>query len=405
MRTRYGVSPWLLQFPDSRRPSYPKATGEAAADVVIIGAGLTGCTTAYVCAAAGLNVRVLEAQRVGHGASGRSGGLLLPEPGPAFRDLAGAHGVRIARSAFESWRKAALDGAALLRRLGIKAGLEPYALVTIATADGERLLRRENDAREEAGLDVAWLGRKPLQRATGLDAPAALKVGDAFALDPYRATVGLAQAAAKRGAKFFEQSRVRKVRFSRKDAEVTTGDATVRTTAVVVTTGSAPAEFKQLRRHFAHKETYLTLTEPLSAAMKKAAMRTGVIVGDTRAPRHHLRATSDGRLLIVGADQRETPERNRKAVLVQRTGQLMYEALLTYPVIAGLRPEFGWEAAYAEPADGLPYIGAHRNFPHHLFALGGSGDSVTGAFLAARIILRAVQGVPAKEDAVFSWNR
>jgi hypothetical protein len=51
------------------------------------------------------------------------------------------------------------------------------------------------------------------------------------------------------------------------------------------------------------------------------------------------------------------------------------------------------------------YIGPHRNYPHHLFALGGGRDTVTGAFVAARIIARALQGTPDKSDDVFGWNR
>ena len=51
------------------------------------------------------------------------------------------------------------------------------------------------------------------------------------------------------------------------------------------------------------------------------------------------------------------------------------------------------------------YIGAHRNYPHHVFALGGRRESVTGAFVAARIILRTVQGVADKADDVFGWMR
>ena len=51
------------------------------------------------------------------------------------------------------------------------------------------------------------------------------------------------------------------------------------------------------------------------------------------------------------------------------------------------------------------YIGPHRNHPRHLFALGGGGDSVTGAFLAARIIARALQGAPEKADAVWGFTR
>jgi len=115
--------------------------------------------------------------------------------------------------------------------------------------------------------------------------------------------------------------------------------------------------------------------------------------------------TPDSRLLVLGGDQDETAERRRPDVLVQRTGQLMNEALTMYPAIAGLRPEWGWEAAYGETADGLPYIGPHRNYPRHLFAFGGAGDSLTGAFLAARMLVRALQGEPEKSDQVFGWTR
>ena len=82
----------------------------------------------------------------------------------------------------------------------------------------------------------------------------------------------------------------------------------------------------------------------------------------------------------------------------------MYELLMLYPAIAGLRPEYGWSVPYAETADRLMFIGPHRNYPRHLFALGSSGDSVTGAFLAARIVTRALHGTPEKGDDVLGWG-
>ena len=83
----------------------------------------------------------------------------------------------------------------------------------------------------------------------------------------------------------------------------------------------------------------------------------------------------------------------------------MYELLTMYPGDLGTEAGVRLGPAYGETADGLMYIGPHRNYPHHLFALGGSGDSVTGAFLAARILARAAAGAPAKGDDVFGWTR
>lgn len=404
-RTRYGVSPWIHQFPDSRRPNYPRAKGALDRDVVIIGGGLTGCAAAYACAAAGVRAVVLEAGRVGQSAAGRSAGLLLPDPGPAFRDISQAHGLRAARSAFQSWRRAALDAAALLRRLGIKCGLDAHDALLMARRDDEKTVRREFEAREAAGLDGTWLAHKQLLAAAALDAPGGIKMRDAFGLDPYRACVGLAAAAVKRGVPIYERTPVRKVRVGRKQVEVIAEGATIRAETVVVATGIATAEYKQLRRHFSAREAYLVLTEVVPAAIRRALGTRGATIVDTRTPRHRIRFTADDRILVGGADQPATPERKREPILVQRTGQLMYELLTMYPVISGLMPEYGWQLAYGETADGLPYIGAHRNLPRHLFALGSGGDSVTGAFLAARIVLRNLQGAPDKADAVFGWTR
>lgn len=406
MRTRYGTSPWVHRVPASRVPDFPRFRGGRAADVVVIGGGLTGCTVAYLCAAAGLDTVLLERDRAGRGRTGRSAGLLGPEPGPAFRDVAAAYGLRSARLVFETWRRGALDGAALLRRLRVNCRLEPRELVLMAPREHEKAARREYDARRDAGLDVAWLTQKQVQQRLRLEAAVGLKLRDGFLLDPYRACLGVAGAAARRGAACFERTPVQKVRFTRRYAEVIVDGGTIRTARVVVATGTATAEFKPLQRHFDRRETYLTLTEPLAAAVRRELGEPRFALRDAGAPPHHSLAwTREAQLVIAGADQQETPLRVRPAVLVQRTGELMYETLRRYPAISGLQPEYGWDAPYGATRDGLMYIGAHRNYPHHLFALGGGATGVTGAFAAARILLRAIQGAPDKGDEVFSWTR
>ena len=97
--------------------------------------------------------------------------------------------------------------------------------------------------------------------------------------------------------------------------------------------------------------------------------------------------------------------RQRDKVIVQRTGQLMYELSTLYPEISGILPEYGWASDYALTAEGVPYIGAHRNYPHHLFAFGDSSRGDTGAFLASRMIVRQHFGETDPADEAFSFNR
>jgi glycine/D-amino acid oxidase-like deaminating enzyme len=405
MPTRYGESPWISESPRTRRPDFPRLRGEHTCDVVIVGGGLTGCATAYTCAMAGLKPLVIEGDRVGQGSAGRSGGLLLADPGPMFRDVVQAHGVRAARRVFETWARGASDGAALLKRLKVPRGVTPTSDVMVGFRGDDKALTREHSAREEAGIPTRWLPAAQARKATNLDTAVAMRVPYGFAVDPYQACVAVALAASRRGATFFEKSPVRKVKFGRKSVEVLTADAVVRADTVVITTGIATAEFKPLRRHFKRRETYLVMTQQVTAAVRKQLGPNDVTIRDVRMPHHRIRWAPDQRLIISGADQDETPGRTRDALLVQRTGQLMYELLMMYPAISGLQPQYGWHLPYGETADGLMYIGPHRNYPHHLFALGSGGDTISGAFVAARILARAVRGQTDKADEVFGWTR
>jgi glycine/D-amino acid oxidase-like deaminating enzyme len=329
---------------------------------------------------------------------------MSPEPGPSFRVLIERHGLRAARGIFEGWRRGALDAAALIRRLGVKCDLESRETLIVAADHEERDLRREHDARRDAGLDLTWLTRKQLLARMKLDAAGGLKVRDGFSLDPYRAAIGMAKAAAEAGASLHERSIVKKVTFTRKHADVITDGGRIRTTRVIVATGGLTDLYKPLRRHLDDRETYVVVTDRLPAAVRKQLGEPQVVIRDLENPATQLMLLGD-RMLVSGGDQAAIPPRKRVPVLVQRAGHLMYEALKKYPAISGLQPEYSWESPYGMTADGLMYIGAHRNYPHHLFAVGGSSASVTGSFVAGRMLLRAVHGEPDKADEALGWNR
>ena len=83
----------------------------------------------------------------------------------------------------------------------------------------------------------------------------------------------------------------------------------------------------------------------------------------------------------------------------------MYELSRLYPAISGVMPEYGWTTRLATGLDGLPLAGPHRNFPHHLFAIGLGHAGVAGAYLAARILLRSYQETSEPADEHFGFSR
>ena len=406
MTTKYGKSPWIDAFPKSRVPSYPKHKGTTPFDVVVLGGGLTGCTTAYALSAAGVKTVLLEAGQIGRGTTALSAGLITDDPGVSFAELEKLVGLRSARRSFQMWRRSALDFAALLRRLEIKCALEPRTTLTVATtADQVARLNKDQKSRRDAGLDAPLLNARAVRGDAWLDAAAGLRTRDAASIDPYRACVGLAAAAADRGTVIFERSPVRRITFDRKIAEVFTSGGSIRTSRVVVATGMPTPLFKSLARHFWFRSAYMTLTEPLAARVRQQMARTDTVIRDAAQPPHMIRWVGDDRVLVCGADIDSAPLRLRDRFVVQRTGQLMYELSTMYPDISGAQPEYGWAAEYVRTANSLPCIGPHRNFPHHLFAFGDSSHGVTGAHLASRILIRHHFEEMDPGDAVFGFHR
>jgi glycine/D-amino acid oxidase-like deaminating enzyme len=403
--TKYGKSPWIDQFPKSRVPTLPRYKGSQQTDVVIIGGGLTGCTAAYAFAAAGVKVVLLEAEQIGRGNTGRAAGWIAEDPGVPFATVERTSGLRGARRAWQMWRRASLDFAALLRRLDVKCHLEARPALTVATSPEQvARLMREQKARRAVGLDAPLLNGRAIKGEVGLEAAAGLRAKDGALLDPYRACLGLAAAAADRGATLFERSPVTKITFTRKIADVFTAGGSIRTSRVVVTTGMPTPLFKSLVRHFWFRSSYLALTEPVPAKIRQQLGRRTTVVRDSADPPHAIRWVGD-RLLVSGADAQTPPLRLRDKAVVQRTGQLMYELSTLYPDISGLQPEYGWAADYALTENGLPAIGPHRNYPHHLFAFGDARHSITGAYLASRVLLRHHFEEMDPADEIFGFHR
>jgi glycine/D-amino acid oxidase-like deaminating enzyme len=399
--------PYFLDtFPKSRRPDYPRQNGEIRARVAIIGGGLTGCACAAAFASAGIDAIVLEADRIGAGETARSAGLLRQDLDASFQDTAALHGLRATRHVWQGFRRASLDFAAALRRFGIKSNLAPQdvLLATRDGADSARRLQREYQSRRDAGVEASWLSPRALAAEAAIAGGGAIR-SKGEALDPYRSCLGLAAAAAARGARLHEHTTVRRVKPGRKEVQVNTDGGTVTADGVIMATGALIDDVRALRRHFQPRQSCAVVTGPLPAAARREAGRRTAALRDTNKPPHVLRWLGDDRVLFSGADQSPVAARQRDRLLVPRANELMYELTTFYPSISGVQPEWAWETIHYGSPDGLPVVGPHRNFPRHLFALGHGRHGAGVAWLAARVLLRAYVGEPAKGDELFGFAR
>lgn len=397
---------WTARLAESRKPRFPVLRGPVDVDVAIIGGGLVGCATAFVFASAGVVVALLEAKRLGQQATAAAPGVILPEPAVPLTTLDAMHGRRAARAIWEMTRRAGFDFVSLMRRLGIRADVEPVEIANYLSAREQgRELEREGRLRREMDIEGRWLSQARASAQLRTTASGAIRVKAGAIFDPYRACLGLVRAARSRRAKVFEGSPVLKIKQGDDGLEISTARGVVTASRAIVATGGPTRQFRPLARRFTPLVTYRVVTEPLPARLRRHLPASPIVLREATCPGHLLRWTRDHRLLFAGVERLRLPDRWRPAALVQHSAQLMYELSLLYPGLSGIQADYAWDAVISASDDGLPYIGPHRHYPRHLFALGtGRSDGGT-ALLAARILLRHYTDTADKHDALFGFGR
>ena len=403
-RLRRGESLWLAAG-KVEPVRAPPLRGHRSADLVVIGGGITGCAVAHQLASAGARVVLIEAARIGRGSTAASTALLMQEPDADFGDLAGRYGTAGARHVWEASRKAVQGLIRTLQGLRGAPHVETRPSIYFTRRDEHvRALKRELDGRHRAGIRGEWLTAERLRRVAGFTAAGGILTRGNAQVDPYAACMAFARAAQRAGARLHEHTRARTIRQRGDGVEVDTGSARISAPRVVIATGYATPEFRPLAGRFRLSDTYVAATPPLDRTARAAIGLREVMLWDTERPYHYARWTHDHRLLFGGHDQ---PHKRKPtpATIDRRISALLDERHELFPGGRQIDCEYAWEGLFATTPDGLPYIGTHRHYPRHLFALGYGGNGMTFGFLAAQIIARYVRGKAIPADALFRFNR
>ena len=356
-------------------------------DACIVGGGLAGLTTALELARGGRSVCLLEAERIGWGASGRNGGFV----GPGYS--AGYQTIK---------RQVGRDDAKTLHRLSIE-GADAVAdnLTALGVADAERTQGLLSTSRYEAAADLMahrdWLEREFDYRVAfrckeevreALVSPRyyqGLFNPRGFHFHPLNYARALAREIERLGGRLFEGSPAKALGQDGAVRVVSTAGGQVRAKDVVIASGGYTGALEpRLKRGSLPIATYVMLTEP-NEALIKSAIRTTAGVGDGRRAGDYYRLVDGGRRILWGGKiTTRTSEPRRLAGLLHQT------MVSTYPRLKDLKVDIAWTGLMAYARHLMPQIGRLEEGLWYCTAFGGHGMNTTA--IGGRVVAEAILG-------------
>jgi glycine/D-amino acid oxidase-like deaminating enzyme/nitrite reductase/ring-hydroxylating ferredoxin subunit len=371
-------------------PSFPALGADAAAEVCVIGAGIAGLSTAYLLASEGRSVVVVDDGTIGGGQTKRTTAHLSNAIDDRFTEIERLHGRENARLAAES-HTAAIDRIeAIVGQERIDCDFERLdGYLCLGPAQPPLLLEAELRAARGAGLsDVELLDLAP---AAGLGGPC-LRFPRQAQFHPLRYLEGLAEAAARRGARIFTDTHVESIADGDLLRARTRRGPSILAKFVVVATHTPIHQRVAVHTKQIAYRSYAIAMPVAPGAVPRA------LYWDTLDPYHYVRLQSarsvdpesDGELLVVGGeDHRIGPLSSPEAT--RRYERLEAWARQRFPTLGEVVHQ--WSGQVMEPFDGLAFLGASPGGPERVYlATGDSGMGLTHGTIAGMLLADLVAG-------------
>ncbi|HVY83239.1 MAG TPA: FAD-binding oxidoreductase, partial [Steroidobacteraceae bacterium] len=374
-------------------PQRPRLAGTVDCDVCVIGGGIAGCSAALHLAERGYDVVLLEAHRIGWGASGRTGAQALPGVAAGQAKLEHLIGRTDARVVWD----VTLEGLALMREL-----IARYA-IDCDWVDGHMQVaikpRHDRDLRDELETlrgdygyeSVRYLSRDEVTAVLASKRYiSALYDTNCGHMHPLNYTLGLARAAESRGARLFESTRALEVANGDR-VRVRTPGGNVRARHVVMCGnvylgGVAP----ELAAKIMGVGTYIVATEPLGAERARALIANNAAVADTNWVLDYFRRSADHRLLYGGrVNYSGLPG-------FDAPGATRRRMLQVFPQLADVKIEYSWGGEVDITLNRAPHFG--RLAPNVYFLQGFSGHGVVLTGIGGKLVAEAIAGTAERFD-------
>jgi gamma-glutamylputrescine oxidase len=382
---------------------FPALKGDAEADICIVGGGYTGLSSAIHLREQGYSVILLEAERIGWGASGRNGGHCGVGQRSDQEELESMLGMEHARQLWQLGLEAVDTVCGLVERFDISCDLKQGDLHVAAKPEHALEMQKYAEKlRKDYGYEqIRYVDKSELEQMTSSRRYHGGTVDTASRhLHPLNYALGLAAAADGLGAQLFERSRVtgyQQKQNQKQNQRVLVNTVSGRVKAkhlVLACNGYLENLAPRAARRIMPINNYVLATEPLDESLARSLIRDDTSMSDSLFVINYWKLSGDNRLLFGGG---ETYTRRFPADMKKFVRKYM---LRTYPELEDTRIDYAWGGTLAVTMNRMPSFG-HLD-DNTYFAQGYSGHGVPIATLAGKLIAEAISGNPERFDLMAS---
>jgi len=362
---------WLEAMPTQ---GYPQLDGDITVDVAVLGAGITGLTTALLLTRRGARVAVIDANRVASGATGNNTAKVTALQSTMYSALERAHGQHAAADYAAGSAAAVLQVATLAEQEGIECDLQRRPAFTVAASKTELPeVHREGEAAASAGLPVMWTENVDLP----FPVAGAIRLDNQITLHPVRYAHGLSEAICRAGGHIYEGTRATGLHEGRPCRVSTTG-GTVHAGHVVIAT------------HYPifDRGGYFAQLEAIRSYCIAAPVRGPLPTGMSITAGSPIRSVNTyGGLLIVGGESHPTGARGVNEQCFHR----LADFARTYWEVTEITHR--WSAQDPTSYDQLPVIGRYTPISWGVYVASGLMKwGLAGGTMAAAILADLISG-------------
>lgn len=371
------------------------------ADVVIVGAGITGALLAQSLAEAGMRPLIVERRRAALlGSTAASTALLQFELDTPLSRLSRRIGPRAAGRVWIASRDAVNELRTRSRRLRVDAGFASRPSLYLAgNVLNARGLQQEVRQRQAIGLSSEYLDRKALRHHFGIDRDAALLSHGNAEANPLQLAAGYLRLALKSGARLRAPHDIVDLHSTRRGIElVTAAGIEIRAAHVVLCTGYELAKIvPPTGNRMISTWAIATRRQPEAIWPQRA------LIWESSDPYLYLRSTHDGRVICGGEDADFSDAVKRDGLTDTKARRIAGKLSRLMPAIDA-RPDYAWTGTFGANSTGMPTIGEIPGYRNCYAVMGYGGNGITFSMLASKLITAALFKRKLPEAHLFAFR-